>query len=166
VSFGCSTLLLCNSTPTHRPHSKPFGSCVTCFVFFLLLPPSCTTTHCTRPTRLAGYPLSANRVIFSLPPSHPLTRISREIFLRFLSSPRVGGSFLTSSGGPNFLYIGPRPLPVSSNGLVRSLVSRSGRYGTCLVASRGDFLPTRFYRYISRLRGGLIFKVCLYSLLL
>jgi len=69
------------------------GSCVTCFIFVLLLPPSCTTTHRTRLTRLADYLLSTNQVIFFLPPSHPLTKISRENSLKILSSLRVGALF-------------------------------------------------------------------------
>jgi len=60
VSFGRSKLPLRNSTQTHGLLFKPFGSCVTCFVFVLLLLPFYTITHRTRSTRLAGYPLSAN----------------------------------------------------------------------------------------------------------
>jgi len=86
--------------------------------------------------------------------------------LKFLSRPRVGSSFFMSSISPNFLCIGPRPLPASSSGLVRSLVPRNRRFATCLIASRGGCLPARSCQYISRPRGGLIFSVCLYSLLL
>ena len=86
MSFRHSTLPLRNFIPTYGPPFKSFGSCVTCFVSALLLPPSCAITHRTHPTRLAGYPLSADRVVFSLPPSQLLTKILRENSLKFPSS--------------------------------------------------------------------------------
>jgi len=88
----------------------------------------------------------------------------REKFSKFSSSPTVGSSFFTSSDAPTFPYIGPRPLLASGNGLVQPPVPRSGRFMICLIASREGFLPERSCLYISRPRGEMIFRVCLFYL--
>ena len=136
---------------------------------FCLRPTPSTSSIIIHPIWLTpsiGCLLSAGQVTHFSPPSHPLTKTSKGNSSNFLLSPRVGSSFLTSSGSPDSPCIEPKPLLASSNGLVRLPMSRSGRSMPCSIASREGFLPESSYLYISHPSDGVIFRVCLFTLLL
>jgi len=84
VSFGHSTLLLHNSTQTHGPLSKPFGSYVTCSVSIQLCPPFSIIILSTRPILLATCLLLVGRVTRSSPSSHPHKNFKGKVFKIFI----------------------------------------------------------------------------------
>jgi len=114
VSFGRSKLLL----QAFRLMCDMLRLCPTHFTFLHYY-----TSHPSDPVSWFSLINRSGNILFA--PSHPRTRVLRENFSRFLKRPRVGSSFFTSSGGLNFLCIGPRPIPASSNGLVLSVYNLS-----------------------------------------
>ena len=125
VSHGNSTWLPLSLPPILGHRCRSFDLYMICFIFALLLWISFIIALLTPLTLWVGYHWLVDRVKNSSPPIPFSTKISKEFFLRLLSSLRVRISSLMKPVDPNFLYIGERPPPGSNSGLVRPQALRS-----------------------------------------